>query len=128
MRQRPRWRQARNVASCAASSAAGEDPRSRRVSRRHTARTLPQSQSCPPVADDDGLADPRQVDLDLLDLLDLRRAMSAMDRQDRRLLIGHYWQDLPNSELAMQLGLAEVTVRVRLHRLRRRLRDILVEA
>jgi DNA-directed RNA polymerase specialized sigma24 family protein len=42
-------------------------------------------------------------------------------------LVGHYWQDLPNSELAMQLGLAEVTVRVRLHRLRRRLRDILVE-
>ena len=50
-----------------------------------------------------------------------------MDRQDRRLLIGHYWQDLPDSELARQLGLAEVTVRVRLHHLRRLLREALVE-
>ena len=53
--------------------------------------------------------------------------MSAMDRQERRLLIGHYWQDLPNRELAMQLELAEVTVRVRLHRIRQRLRDTLKE-
>jgi RNA polymerase sigma factor (sigma-70 family) len=52
--------------------------------------------------------------------------MSGMDGQDRKLLIGHYWQDLPNSELAMQLGLAEVTVRVRLHRIRQRLRDTLM--
>jgi RNA polymerase sigma factor (sigma-70 family) len=53
--------------------------------------------------------------------------MSGIEAQDRRLLIGHYWQDLPNSELAMQLGLAEVTVRVRLHRIRQRLRDELME-
>jgi DNA-directed RNA polymerase specialized sigma24 family protein len=53
--------------------------------------------------------------------------MSGMDGQDRRLLLGHYWQDLPNSVLAMQLGLAEVTVRVRLHRLRRRLRELMGE-
>jgi DNA-directed RNA polymerase specialized sigma24 family protein len=42
-------------------------------------------------------------------------------------LIGDYWQDPPNSELAMQLGLAVATVRVMLHRLRRRLLDTLVE-
>ena len=64
---------------------------------------------------------------DLVASLDVRRAVSGLNSQDRQLLIGHYWQDLPNSELAMQLGLAEVTVRVKLHRLRRRLRDILVE-
>jgi DNA-directed RNA polymerase specialized sigma24 family protein len=50
-----------------------------------------------------------------------------MDGQDRRLLIGHYWQDLPSSVLAEQLGVAEVTVRVRLHRLRLQLRKTLVE-
>jgi DNA-directed RNA polymerase specialized sigma24 family protein len=42
-------------------------------------------------------------------------------------LIGEYWQDLRHSELAMQLGHAEVTVRVRVNRLRRRLLDTLVE-
>jgi DNA-directed RNA polymerase specialized sigma24 family protein len=42
-------------------------------------------------------------------------------------LIGHYWQDLPNSEVAIELGIAESTVRVRLHRLRSRLRQTLVE-
>ena len=77
--------------------------------------------------DDDRVADPRQELSDFADFLDLRRAMGGMDRQDRRLLIGHYWQDLPHSELAMQLGLAEVTVRVRLHRIRQRLRDTLME-
>jgi DNA-directed RNA polymerase specialized sigma24 family protein len=43
-------------------------------------------------------------------------------------LVGRYWQDLPYSELAEQFGVAEATVRVRLHRLRLRLRNILVEA
>jgi RNA polymerase sigma factor (sigma-70 family) len=77
--------------------------------------------------DEHEIADTRQEMGDLVDSLDVRRALRGLDSQDRRLLIGHYWQDLPNSELAMQLGLAEVTVRVKLHRLRRRLRDILVE-
>jgi RNA polymerase sigma factor (sigma-70 family) len=51
-----------------------------------------------------------------------------MDGQDKRLLVGRYWQDLENSELAEQLGVAEATVRVRLHRLRNQLRKTLVEA
>jgi RNA polymerase sigma-70 factor (ECF subfamily) len=67
-------------------------------------------------------------ELDLVDILDLRRALRTMDGDDRQLLIGHYWQDLPNRELAEQLGVAEATVRVRLHRLRLRLRNTLVEA
>jgi RNA polymerase sigma-70 factor (ECF subfamily) len=75
----------------------------------------------------DEVADPRQEIVNIEVSLDLRRALSAMDREDRRILIGHYWQDLPNRELAMQLGLAEVTVRVRLHRIRQRLRDTLME-
>lgn len=60
--------------------------------------------------------------------LDLRRALRTMDGQDVQLLVGRYWQDLSDSELAEQLGVAEATVRVRLHRLRLRLRNILVEA
>jgi RNA polymerase sigma-70 factor (ECF subfamily) len=67
-------------------------------------------------------------ELDLADVLDLRTALRAMDGQDKRLLVGRYWQDLENSELAEQLGVAEATVRVRLHRLRNQLRKTLVEA
>ena len=70
--------------------------------------------------------DPREPDR--LAVLDLRREMQAMEGQDVRLLIGRYWQDLPYSELAEQCGVAEATVRVRVHRLRLRLRNNLVEA
>lgn len=73
------------------------------------------------------VVDPRQDLSDFVDRLAVRRALSALDGRDRQLLVGHYWQDLPNAELATQLGLAEVTVRVRLHRLRRMLREILME-
>jgi RNA polymerase sigma-70 factor (ECF subfamily) len=65
----------------------------------------------------------RELDID--DALDVRRALRTMDGQDRQLIVGRYWQDLSNSELAQQLGVAEVTVRVRLHRLRRQLRKAL---
>jgi RNA polymerase sigma-70 factor (ECF subfamily) len=96
------------------------------IARREALRTLA-TRAERPVTDEDDMADPRQEDVDLVSTLDLWRAMSAMDGQDKQLLIGHYWQDLPNSELATQLGLAEVTVRVRLHRIRQRLRDELKE-
>ena len=105
---------------------ASPDPWIARIARREALRTLARDAHAP-LPDSEELADPRQEFSDLVDSLDLWRAMSGMDGQDRRLLIGHYWQDLPNSELAMQLGLAEVTVRVRLHRIRQRLRDTLME-
>jgi RNA polymerase sigma factor (sigma-70 family) len=101
------------------------EPWIKTIARREALRTLAQ---CSDLSiEDHDVADTRQELTDLVDSLDVRRALSGLDSQDRRLLIGHYWQDLPNSELAMQLGLAEATVRVKLHRLRRRLRDILVE-
>jgi RNA polymerase sigma-70 factor (ECF subfamily) len=130
-------------ASCAADDAAQEaairawrhrarcrtparpEPWIARIARREALRVLSRDADAP-LPDREELADPRQEFSDLVDSLDLWRAMSGMDGQDRQLLIGHYWQDLPNSELAMQLGLAEVTVRVRLHRIRQRLRDKLM--
>jgi RNA polymerase sigma-70 factor, ECF subfamily len=97
-----------------------------RIARREALRILARRAEAP-INHDEELADPRQELTDFVDSLDLWRAMSGMTGQDQQLLIGHYWQDLPNSELAMQLGLAEVTVRVRLHRIRQRLRDTLME-
>ena len=97
-----------------------------RIARREALRVLARRTELP-FTEDDAIADPRQEFSDFVDSLDLWRAMRGMDGQDKQLLIGHYWQDLPFSELAMQLGLAEVTVRVRLHRIRQRLRDTLME-
>jgi RNA polymerase sigma-70 factor (ECF subfamily) len=96
------------------------------IARREALRAAAQRReqpldACPEVVD------PRQDLSDFADLLAVRRALSAFDGRDRQLLVGHYWQDLPNAQLATQLGLAEVTVRVRLHRLRRMLREIMVE-
>ena len=101
------------------------DPWIAKIARREALRALAKNADAT-LPDPEELADPRQDLSELVGRLDLWRAMSGMDGQDRQLLIGHYWQDLPNNELAMQLGLAEVTVRVRLHRIRQRLRDKLM--
>lgn len=98
------------------------------IARREALRILAQRRDQPMAEPPEEAADDPPRDLDLDDALDLRRALRRMDGQDRKLLIGHYWQDLPNSELAQQLGVAEVTVRVRLHRARRQLRKTMVEA
>jgi RNA polymerase sigma-70 factor (ECF subfamily) len=102
------------------------DPWIATIARREAFRTLSlrNEQSLDEHLD---IADTRQHATELVEALDLRRAVRTLDGPDRRLLIGHYWQDLSNSELALELGIAESTVRVRLHRLRRRLRQTLVE-
>ena len=95
------------------------------IARREALRVLAQ---CSDLSiSDHEIADTRQEMADLVASMDVRRALGGLNREDRQLLVGHYWQDLPDSELAEQLGLAEVTVRVRLHRLRSRLRNTLVE-
>jgi RNA polymerase sigma-70 factor (ECF subfamily) len=98
------------------------------IARREALRVLSQRREQPLAAPGDEAAEDPRRGPDLDAALDVRRALSRMDGQDRWLLIGRYWQDLPNSELAEQLGVTEVTVRVRLHRLRLQLRKTLVEA
>src|SRR5262245_13760790 len=115
-------REARHLlgASCAADDAAQEaairawrhqsrcrdparpEPWIARIARREALRVLSRRVDAS-LSDDDRQADPRQELSDFAEILDLRRAMSGMDGQDTRLLIGYYWQDLPHSELAMQL-------------------------
>ena len=96
------------------------------IARREALRTLARRTDLP-LDPQHEVVDPRQDLSDFADRLAVRRALIAVDGRDRQLLVGHYWQDLPNAELATQLGLAEVTVRVRLHRLRRMLRQNMVE-
>lgn len=57
----------------------------------------------------------------------LAEAIGELSREDRLLVVGRYVLDLTHRELARRSGLAEGTVRVRLHRVRSRLRDRLME-
>jgi RNA polymerase sigma-70 factor, ECF subfamily len=57
----------------------------------------------------------------------VRSALDCLGPEDRWLVFAHYWEDRPYRELSRQLGCAEATVRVRLHRLRGRLREALCD-
>jgi RNA polymerase sigma-70 factor, ECF subfamily len=104
------------------------DPWLATIARREALRLLSQRREQPLEDAAEELSDEGFQERQSLSALDLRDALRTMDGEDVQLLVGRYWQDLPYSELAEQLGVAEVTVRVRLHRLRLRLRNILVEA
>ena|SRR5690349_1951819 len=73
------------------------------------------------VAATDGGDEPSLMRLRLAD------ALGQLPSDDCRLIVGRYWQDLHDRELASLLGIEETTVRVRLHRIRRRLRHNLLD-
>lgn len=60
---------------------------------------------------------------DLLDRLEVRRAVAPLDARDRGLLALRYVADLTQPQIADALGMPEGTVKVRLHRARKRLRQ-----
>jgi RNA polymerase sigma-70 factor (ECF subfamily) len=57
----------------------------------------------------------------------VEQALSTLGDGDRRLLRMRYAEDLTQTEVARRLGVPEGTVKVRLHRARRRLRGLLGE-
>ena len=65
------------------------------------------------------------LDVDLR--VDVQRAILGLSREDRHLLIARYWHDLTQDHAAVVLNLPAGTVKVRLHRLRKRLREVLAE-
>jgi len=73
---------------------------------------------------------PDEIDLErdlerneLIALLD--RALALLPRETRDILVAHYVEGLPQSEVAARLGLTENAAAVRLHRGRRALRQLL---
>jgi RNA polymerase sigma-70 factor (ECF subfamily) len=62
-----------------------------------------------------------------LDALYLADALSTLPAGDQALATLYYSGDIAQGRLAMALGMPEPTVRVRLHRLRRRLREQMTE-
>ncbi|HEY7023295.1 MAG TPA: RNA polymerase sigma factor [Ktedonobacterales bacterium] len=73
---------------------------------------------------------PDEIDLErdlergeLIALLD--RALALLPHETRDILVAHYVEGQPQSEIAARLGLTENAIAVRLHRGRRALRDLL---
>jgi RNA polymerase sigma factor (sigma-70 family) len=58
----------------------------------------------------------------------LAAALAALSAQDRDVLLLHAWQGLSHAEIALALGIAQGTVKSRLHRARRRARETLADA
>jgi len=66
--------------------------------------------------------------LELLPLqVDVRRAVRSLTPQDRKLLALRYVDDLTQPAVALALGIPEGTAKVRLHRARGRLQQVLSE-
>jgi RNA polymerase sigma-70 factor (ECF subfamily) len=58
----------------------------------------------------------------------LAAALAALPREERDVLLLHAWEDLGHGEIATALGIAPGTVKSRLHRARRRIRQSLAAA
>lgn len=59
------------------------------------------------------------------DVLDVRAAVNRLDPPDRELIWMAYWEDLSREEIAQILGCTPTTLRVRLHRARKKLAEVL---
>jgi RNA polymerase sigma-70 factor (ECF subfamily) len=57
-----------------------------------------------------------------LEVLDLHRALREVSTAERALLVLRYGCDLPQTDIARALEMPETTVRVRLHRARKRIK------
>jgi RNA polymerase sigma-70 factor (ECF subfamily) len=66
-------------------------------------------------------ADDEQV-VATVEQADIRAALAGLDERDRQLLQLRYNEDLTQAAIARRLGIPEGTVKVRLHRVRRKLR------
>ena len=60
-------------------------------------------------------------------VLDVRAAVNRLELADRELIWMAYWEDLSREEIARILGCTPATLRVRLHRARKKLQDALGE-
>src|SRR3954463_9015818 len=95
------------------------------IARREALRIAAQPRETP-YEDHDHEPVPARED-EIEERVDVRRAMLGLSPDDRRLLHARYWQDLTQDHAAVVLNLPAGTVKVRLHRLRIRLHEVLAE-
>jgi RNA polymerase sigma-70 factor, ECF subfamily len=105
------------------------EPWLRTIARNEALRELERKARGAAAIDCEG--EPSQVPCEgpedgLLRRLIVDQALAELDEEDRRLVKLRYSLDLSDVVIAKKLGIAEATVRVRLHRVRKRLR-LLIE-
>jgi RNA polymerase sigma-70 factor, ECF subfamily len=76
----------------------------------------------PPEWSAGGTTEPAEA---LVERLSVTQALARLGPDDRELVTLRYVLDLPQPEIARRLGVAEATVRVRMHRIRKRLDAIM---
>jgi RNA polymerase sigma-70 factor, ECF subfamily len=86
---------------------------------RHHARVRPDLASALELSEG---AEDEQV-LATVELADLHAALERLSERDRKLLEMRYEEDLTQAAIARRLGIPEGTVKVRLHRARKKLRQ-----
>jgi RNA polymerase sigma-70 factor, ECF subfamily len=87
---------------------------------RRTAELVPDAHEAEPVG--------REAVEAVPDRLDVRDALARLTAEERHLVTLRYVMELAQPDIARRLGVPEATVRVRLHRIRKRLRGELVDA
>jgi RNA polymerase sigma-70 factor (ECF subfamily) len=97
----------------------------RRIARNEAFRR--QVRRTEPPAEPEAAEVAETLDELLIDRLFLRETLRELRLEERHLLLLRYQLDLPDVAIAQRLGIAESTVRVRLHRLRRQLRVLMEE-
>lgn len=114
----------RHRGSCA--TPAAPDAWVRSISRREALRIVDRPRLVPvPVAEpeDDGASAPPAPGA-----VDVRQALRLLSELDQRLMLRFYWAGQADHEIARDLGMPLGTVKIRLHRARMRLHDVLGEA
>jgi RNA polymerase sigma-70 factor (ECF subfamily) len=109
-------------------SAASADAWARQIARNEGLRAAARRSSA--LARTGSAAEPDTVwdDADADLVLTVRQHLARLPAADRRVLTLRYADDLTQSEIAARLSIPEGTVKIRLHRARRRLRDQLSQA
>jgi RNA polymerase sigma-70 factor, ECF subfamily len=97
------------------------------IARREALRLAPPPRETPLHALPPAAHPAEEPDQGVVERAPVLQAMAGLDREERWLLVARYWHDLSDRELARELAVTEVNVRVRLHRLRSRLRLALSE-
>jgi RNA polymerase sigma-70 factor (ECF subfamily) len=109
----------RHRASCRDPSAPG--PWVRSIARREAIRAASRrGRQAWEDLDHERLASPDEPDRPAS--LDVRRALAGLSPQDREIFVRHYWAGQSCDETAAAIGMPAGTIKVRLHRGRRRLR------
>jgi RNA polymerase sigma-70 factor (ECF subfamily) len=91
----------------------------RTIARREALRVLTRTPATEPLGDDD--PDGSDHADEVADRVDVTRALRRLSGRERDVVLRHYWQDMSCEQIAHELACPLGTIKVRLHRARKKL-------